>query len=355
MSGELGVYLADVLLKCRVVGLATPPGMPPLQEAQLSIVGSDSVLGIPVLQGDPGPAGAPAAPYKWQFPSLTSMAQLPTGLGDNATDRGKAWVINDGTGTADVAYWNGVEFKYHLNAFGPGLPGATPDVTATGEVVAEDEPFEVIRTGSDETPSLHFKIPGTPGPPGPAGPWPLFDATAARADGDVPVWDADAGKFVPAPPVMPRTVRYTLPEGSFTAYSGSASSQLLATMVLPSLPYDCHVEVDGHLRVGQQGIGSSARTGVQVRIGNQTTGQLVAKGLSVPSGPVIIGAHYSSQGSGQQSVASGPDSTVGILPAGSSGPAASLFVMGVRDQGSGGWFADAVDAQLSVKLIPTGD
>lgn len=353
-TGELGTYLADVLLKCRVIGLQTPPGMPPLMEGQLSVVGSDSALSIPVLQGAPGPPGSAAAPYKWQFPTLESIAELPTGLGDNATDRGKAWVITDGVGTADVAYWNGVEFKYHLNAFGPGLPGATPDVSATGEVVAEDADFEVIRTGSDETPNLHFKIPGTPGPDGPAGPWPLFDATVTREQGDVPVWDAVSGKFVPGTPPALRLSRYTLPEGSFTAYSGTSSTQLLATMVLPALPYDCHVEVDGHLRVGRTGVGSTARAGVQVRIGNQTTGQLVGRGLAVPDGPVIIGAHYSSQGSGQQSVASGPDSTVGILPAGSTGPAASLFVIGVRDQGSGGWTADAVDAQLSVKLIPVG-
>lgn len=350
-TGELGMHLGDLLLKCRVYGLQTPPGMPPLQEAQLSIVGGDAALGIPVLQGDDGPPGAAAAPYKWQFPTLASISDLPVGLGDNATDRGKAWVINDGAGTADIAYWNGVEWKYHLNAFGPGLPGLTPDISATGEVVAEDAEFEIIRTGSDETPNLHFKIPGTPGPTGPAGPWPLYDATATRTDGDLIAWNATLGKFVPVGDPPRRIARHTLPEGSFTAYAGTASSQLLATMVLPSLPYDCHVEVHGHVRVGQQ-ILSSARTGVQVRIGNQTTGQLVGKGLAVTGGPVNISPHYSTQASGQQSVASGPDSTVGILPAGSSGAAASLYVMGVRDQGSGGWTADAVDAQLSVLLIP---
>ncbi|HPZ50985.1 MAG TPA: hypothetical protein PLA44_14130, partial [Propionibacteriaceae bacterium] len=35
MTNNLGTYLGDVLLKAKVFGLATPPGEPPLQQAQL--------------------------------------------------------------------------------------------------------------------------------------------------------------------------------------------------------------------------------------------------------------------------------------------------------------------------------
>ena len=352
MPAELGVHLGDVLLKCAVYGLATPPGEPPLQMAQLSIVGSDAVLGIPVLQGNPGIPGPAATPFKWQFPSLSSTAELPDDLVDSSTDRGKAWVINDGAGTADIAYWTGVDFSYFMNAFGPGLPGPTPQVSATGEVVAEGDPFEVAISGSAENPNLHFKIPGTPGPPGDTGPWDLFDNEAARAAGDVPVWDAIAEEFVPGPPTgAGRVQRYTQPEGLFNAYSGSNASALITAMTLPTLPYANHIDIGGHVRVGQNSF-SSARVALMARIGDPTSGQLIGRALGVTSGPLILGPHYSSQASGQTAVASSPTSMVGVLPANATGSAATIYVTAVRDQGSGGWFADAVDAQLDVTLIP---
>lgn len=98
---ELGEFLGDLLLKAKVYGLSTPPGEPPLQQAQLSVVGTDAALGIPVLKGDPGDPGTAAEPFRWQFPSLTSTAELPTSF--VTSDKGKAYVINDGDGTADVA------------------------------------------------------------------------------------------------------------------------------------------------------------------------------------------------------------------------------------------------------------
>lgn len=347
---DLGVYLADVLLKARVYGLPALPGQPPLQMAQLSIAGEDAALAIPALEGAPGPPGAPAPPFKWQFPALDAPSELPGTLADTATDRGKAWVVKDGAGTADVAYWTGTQYKYFVDAFGPGLPGPTPQVTATGERVAEDAPFEVDITGSASAPNLHFKIPGMPGPDGPAGPWPLFNAAAARAAGDVPTWDAGANKFVPAAVSVPRPRRYTLSESSFTAYSGTNASVLLAAMVLPAQPWPCHVDVSGHLRVGQAS-GSSSRVAVSVRLNDQLAGQIVAKGLGVTTGVVQIGPHYSSQTSGQTGVASSPESTVGLVAADT---AATLYVVAGRDSGSGGWTADSVDAQLSVTMIPAG-
>lgn len=351
MTADLGVYLGDVLLKAKVYGLATPPGEPPLQQAQLSVVGMDAALGVPALQGDPGPAGDPAVPFKWQFPALDSTTELPT-LTNTSTDKGKAYVVKDGGGTADIAYWTGLEWKYMVDAFGPGLVGPAPTITVTGELVDETAAFEVVQSGTDEAPHLHFQIPATPGPPGPSGPWALFDDTESRTAGDLIVWDATDGKFKPSPPLeangIPRVRRYTQPESMFTAYSGSNASQLISTMVLPSLDHAYQIDVHGHVRVGQNVL-SSAQVAVVVRLGDATTGQIIGKGLAVTGGPCIISPHYSSQASGQTAYASTPDGTLGRVAGGSE---ATLYVTAYRENGSGSWYANAVDAQLSATLIP---
>ncbi|WLP91308.1 hypothetical protein [Gordonia sp. NB41Y] len=347
---ELGEFLGDLLLKAKVYGLSTPPGEPPLQQAQLSVVGTDAALGIPVLKGDPGDPGTAAEPFRWQFPSLTSTAELPTSF--VTSDKGKAYVINDGDGTADVAYWTGVEWKYMVNAFGPGLVGPTPDITVTGELVDEADPFDVVVTGSVEAPHLHFKVPGVPGPQGGPGPWQLFDDSVTRDQGDLIVWDATAGRFKPAGPLsaqaLPRVMRYTQPESAFTAYSGSNASQLISTMALPALDWAYQVDVSGHVRVGQNVL-SSAQVAIVVRLGDPTTGPIVAKGLAITNGPCIIDAHYSSQASGQSGYAATPDGALGrTAPA----TATTLYVTAIRESGSGSWYANAVDAQLRATLIP---
>lgn len=351
MAADLGIHLADLLLKAKVYGLAAPPGEPPLTQAQLSVVGLDAALGIPVLQGDRGPAGSAAEPFRWQFPALSSTSELPSTF--TAADKGKAYVIHDGDGTADIAYWTGTEWKYMVDAFGPGLVGPAPRITVTGEVVDETDPFEVEQSGTDEAPHLHLKVPGIPGPRGPSGPWALYDDTVTRAAGNIPVWDSTAGRYKPTPPLeargIPRVRRYTQPESAFTAYSGSNASQLISTMALPALDHAYQVDVSGHVRVGQQNAFSTAQVAIEVRLGDATTGQIVAKGLAIPSGPCIIDAHYSSQASGQSSYAATPDGALGRVAEAAS---ATLYVTARRESGSGGWYANAGDAQLKVLLIP---
>ncbi|MFF0706974.1 hypothetical protein [Gordonia sputi] len=348
---NLGTFLGDFLLRTKVYGLAAPDGEPPLQQAQFSIVGDDAALGVPVLQGEPGPAGTAAAPFKWQWPSLDSASELPT-LTNTAGDIGKAYIIKDGGGTADIAYWTGTEWKYFVDAFGPGLPGPAPDITVDGEQVDEDDPFEVVVSGTTANPHLHFKIPKVPGPTGPSGPWNLYDSTQDRDAGDIPVWNEGTSKFEPKTwqeiGSFPRVRRYTQPESAFTAYSGSATSQLISTMALPALENPYHVDVGGHVRVGQNPF-STAQIAIVVRLGDATTGQIVAKGLATAAGACIIGPHYSSQASGQTGYASTPDGTLGRVAA--STPA-TLYVTAIRESGSGSWYANAVDAQLDVKLLP---
>ncbi|HMS75595.1 hypothetical protein [Gordonia sp. (in: high G+C Gram-positive bacteria)] len=351
MTNNLGTYLGDVLLKAKVFGLATPPGEPPLQHAQLSVVGDDASLGIPVLRGDPGAAGAPAAPFKWQFPSLDSASELPT-LTNTPTDVGKAYVINDGTGTADIAYWTGTQWRYFVDAFGPGLPGPVPDITVDGELVAAGDPFAVVVSGTAEAPHLHFQVPAVPGPQGPSGPWQLYDDTQTRDTGDVPVWSDAAAKYEPRSLLelgsFPRVLRYTQPEGAFTAYTGTNGSHTMCVMSLPSLAYAYHVDVHGHVRVSRAG-DATTRVAIVVRLGDASSGQIVGKGMAVESGPCIIVPHYSSQESGKTNLTATPDGATGRTAAEAS---ALLYATAVVVDGAGSWSVAAVDAQLSVSLIP---
>ncbi|MFT3662005.1 MAG: hypothetical protein QM809_11550 [Gordonia sp. (in: high G+C Gram-positive bacteria)] len=343
---ELGKHLADVLLRAKVYGLTTPPGEPPLQQAQLSIVGDDAALTIPVLPGDEGPPGAPAKPFDWQQPQLASAGELPT---LTPADAGAAYVINDGSGTADIAYWTGTVWQYFVDCFGPGLPGPVPDITATAEVLAPEADAEVVVSGTAAAPNLHFRLPGLPGPVGPSGGWDLFDAAAPRPAGAMLTWDADGTKWRPtAPTALPRTLRYTLPEAAFTDYAGTAASQTIASLSIPPQPVAYHVDVHGHVRVGQQS-GSSAQAAIVVRLGDAASGQQVAKGLAVTAGPCTISPHYSSQDTGKQASAAGPGSATGRVPAAT---AATLYVVAVRAAGSGGWTCEKADAQLSVTVIP---
>lgn len=348
---DLGTFIGEFLLKCKAYGIAGTADQPAMNQWQLSIVGTDADMGVPVLKGDKGDAGTAASPFKWQFPELSSTTELPVNLGNTAADKGKAWVVHDGLGTADIAYWSGQKFEYIVDAFGPGLPGPTPRITATGEQVDEDAEFEIEITGSALSPNLHFKIPEVPGPAGVGSDWALFDKTIPRTAGMVPVWDAAAGKFLPgsAASVVPRVERFTQPESMFTAYSGSGASQLISTMVLPTRTYNYHVEVDGHVRVGAAPL-NSARVAVEVRLDSATTGSLVAKGLGVTSGICVIGAHYSSAESDKTGYASAPGSATGRVAAGALNP--TLFITARRDSGSGQWYSDKGDSQLSVKIIP---
>ncbi|WFN93483.1 hypothetical protein [Gordonia sihwensis] len=345
---SLGTHLGDILLRCRVFGLATPPGEPPMMQAQLSITGEDADLALPVLKGDPGEPGTPAAPFKWQG-QVASAGELPT-LSDTPADKGKAYVVSDGTGTGDIAYWSGTTWNYFVDAFGPGLPGPVPDITTTGELVDEADPFEVVVSGPASAPNLHFKVPAQPGPPGPGGDWGLYDKTSPRPNGAVPVWDATAGLYKPVGPgaAAPGVSQYTLPESAWSAYSGNAATQTVATMALPALPYDYHIDVSGHARIGQ-GLLSSTQVALLVRLNDPTSGQIVGKGLGVHTGVCDIGPHFSSQESGKQSAAAAPGTATGRV---SAGTAATLYVVGVRESGSGTWTLGQADAQLRVLTIP---
>ena len=63
----------------------------------------------------------------------------------------------------------------------------------------------------------------------------------------------------------------------------------------------------------------------------------------------MISPHYSSQASGQTGYASSPDAIIGRVAA---NQAQTLYVVAQREAGSGQWYSNQVDAQLSVTLIP---
>lgn len=350
VTGDLGIYLGKASVETRIYGLAPRDGHPPLSQGFWKVVGTDAVLGIPVLQGRPGPDGTPAVPFNWQYDNFTSASQLPTTLG--ASDAGKAWIIKASGGSSSIHYWDGTSFHVFLNVFAEGAPGATPDPDFAFVVdLAAGATPTVSKSGTALNPGYTVHLPSFKGDPGPTGSTVISAASwsTAPSNGSVAAWSTATSKLVPA--TIPVVVGpYTISESAFSAIPNTATAArtTVATINLPALPYAWRPEiVSGTIR-GFNGVGSVLS--VEVMLGNASSGTLVGKGpgLSGAGERIIrIGSHFSSPSA--PSVAVTPASATGKVNANTT---AALFVVVTRTGTDDGWSTSTTDAQLVVNQVP---
>lgn len=329
-------------------------------------------ISVDPLVGATGASGNSQFALRLEKEILSSPTQLPTDLTNTNADIGKYWLIvqSDAAGNtiSNAAYiWYGAEWR--MLKFGTqGPPGPYPVIAPTVTLLpAEDNSNfnNVTGTGSAASPYLYpMELAIPTGPQGPSatlasfpdvqgdtpqvGETLTYSGSNITVDGDsLPIWEpTSAGDTIPAP--------YTVPESAFSSYIGInlGAVKTIGTFSVPPNPWPWKPVVFGQIAVSGIELSSSPlKIGVEVLLGNPTTGTLVARGFGNSIGGIVtLVPHTSSPGS--PTTAMTPSNGVAEVVANHGGTAGTLYVNLVNDGLLE--FADfnAANSQLFVMACP---
>jgi hypothetical protein len=239
-----------------------------------------------------------------------------------------------------------------------GPPGPVPIITPTFEVVPESEGIvnaAVTVTGDDYHPSWHVKVneERIRGPEGPS-------ATIASAPdvsmgdgaelGDALVWNGTDWAPTPIGTIVPKY--YTMPEAAFVDVPlAIGTSVALGVFVVPPQDWDCVPYVHGHMRItGIEADIDPFIVGAEVRLGHATTGAVVARGFGNISTYAFLTPHASTESTPNDAIT--PTNGRAVIPAGSTGSAASLYINAFNDGIAGIYNFAKRGAQISILLLP---
>lgn len=127
---------------------------------------------------------------------------------------------------------------------------------------------------------------------------------------------------------------YTVPESSFQSYSGVASNNhTVCTFNVPANPWPWKPLVWGHIQLSDAwGVNYGVNlVGVEVRLGDPQTGQLVAAGYGNALGAVVTVTPQTSEAANSTnttatSTAMTPSNSVALVPANHTGNQGTLYV-----------------------------
>lgn len=322
--------------------------------------GSNAMLTTTVLIGPVGPAGSSAPLGKREFPVFDSVDDLPTNLTDDDVDIGKYWVVRqwdelDPPNQIGSWWymWNGFEYE-QFKMGEPGQAGPVPDVEYTFQLVDSDVTSSVktTQTGDLFHPSVLVQIYKEliRGPQGPASAWNLYTAPSPPEVGDTLVWNGS--KYAPSLTGLVVPKFYTFPEGGFASSSLNIGTRVpIGACLIPPLEFDTVPYVQGHFRVtGIEFDTTPFIIGVEVRLGNATSGPVVARGFGNISGYAFLTPHASTAATPNDAIT--PSNGRAVIPAGATGAAATLYVNAFNDGATGLYNFDATGAQLSAMMIP---
>lgn len=291
---------------------------------------------LELMTGTPGPVGrtGPAAPrFRWEgdIADPAALAAVAARLG--RAHAGRAWRV---LSTNMVAYWNGTSFENFADAFGGHGPDGESCTLTIGEVITGpvNSELEVSVAGTAPDLVLNLTVPqgvaGAKGPDGPPGP--LRDAPdyldGPHQDRVVPMWDAEVGKWAPRPHPGLRGPWSVVEGAAWDGGPGFAATQVdvgaspntVAMLKVPAQDTAWRPMVTGGVPVSVK-VGTSYETRVlaEVRVGG-VDGQIVALGASLP----FVADSYAAFQPHFATSAMTPDSTVGVIPAGTP---VSLYVV----------------------------
>jgi hypothetical protein len=250
--GDL-IYLASYVIKLRVSALSTPPDTPNQYTADLHVMGDQGAMSLDPLTGPQGPGGLQDFAFRQQDDALVNTpADLPTDLTDTPDDIGKYWLIDtldsEGVVTKETAWtWYGTGWReFQMGVV--GVPGAVPDIQIDQYLIDPTDSSYVKTTGASIEPSWGFHLAEPAGPAGPPGPLALFPDTTnintAVAD-DLLAYNGTAWTPFTMTQLLPGP--YSMPEGSFTAFSGITQEAGIGTFTVPARTYDWTPIVWGHI------------------------------------------------------------------------------------------------------------
>lgn len=384
-TGQL-LYLASYIFRVNVTALTTMPDTPNQYSAQFQIMGDQGDLDLNNLVGPPGPPGTADFVLRDMTDSVivNTVFELPD-LQDTYEDIGLYWRLDTldeyGYVIMETAYvWYGDGWRaFMMGTFGP--PGPVPSVIPTCETIAPGQQSYVLTAGPTFQPSWIFNLAVPQGAWGPQGAVALFPdveetaisplnvltATGYLESGDL-LWQPlsiDLGLFAP----------YSVPQNTFTAYSGQSQQALVGSFALPPQPWNWTPVVWGHIgSIGGQGengvlgliisviedvidslfgglSAAPSNVGCQVLLGNPTTGTTVARGFGNQTGVVNIYPHYSTPT--QTSLSVSPTNDYAVVPSNHTDPEqGTLYINLYNDGAAEKYNFDPVDAQLFVAVIP---
>ena len=350
LAGE-DVYLGSILTNVHLWGIVSDLDTPAMMSGTFEILGNDGAITLDALVGPKGNSGENAPIVDMQWEDFDDPADLPDNLTDDDVDVGKAWWIGN-----QVYVWDGT--VYQAKAMGTaGPPGPVPNIAPSVELLdPDDDDLEtsVEVTGTATNPGWHMKLKVPKGPQGDnAEIREAVDysetATGPPTIGQTITWDGTHYSPQSVGDIMPRF--YSVPEANFTNFTGITTRQQIAQAVIPPQDFDCVPWVNGHIRaVGVEADSDPLILGCEVRLGDPTTGPLVARGFGNSSTWTTIVPHFSSPGSPNDAMS--PDNGMAVIHAGATGPASTLYVNLFNDGIAGVYAFDRKNAQVGVLLIP---
>lgn len=357
------VPLGTILANLHLMGVVTDPSTPNMFGATLEAFADQGVLTVPVLQGPPGPQGAPQFALMFQHDNLTDPSQLPSSLTNTSADIGKYWIFktvdNNGNVIGTTAYiWYGTAFR-QLPMGSQGPPGPYPVITPVVNLIDSDLTSFVTVSGPASNPQMQFNLAVPAGPPGPSAALsscPDVNLSTPPEVGQVlgfngqytlagdPIFQPMfVGDILPSP--------YTIPESAFQSYSGiTGSRQTVCTWSPPAQQWPWQPWITGHMAVFglDLTITDPVLIGVEVRLNDPSTGTLVAEGLATQSGVITIVPHTSSSSSPSTAMTPG---SLGLVAAGVS---PTLYVNLVNEGLATAYDYSPANSQLAMLALPVG-
>ena len=220
------------------------------------------------------------------------------------------------------------------NATVTGSAGGPYTVTFTGSLANITQSPITATSSLTPTSVIGISHATAPSPP-----------STSTATVNLPVWvPVSISQLSPSP--------YSMPESSFTAFSGISQAASIGSFAIPPQPFPWIPIVWGH--IGAFGVELSPnplQIGCEVLLGNPTSGDLVARGFGNSLGEVNIMPHYSSPS--QQAVAVSPNNGTAVVPAYHPDPAQGTLYVNLYNDGEIGLYKfSPTDAQLFIMVVP---
>lgn len=352
------VYLATVAGNLHIHGIISDLDTPDQVSGSLEVDGGNMLLSLAALMGPQGPSGNNAPIWDLQQQIFNDPDDLPDNLTNEDADIGKLYMVrqfdDDGNAIGTRAYiWYGTRWEWFIMGYA-GPAGPVPIISWTVETLDPDDPDaveEVVPSGDTYFPSLHLKIRGYRGPVGPStniADAPDVDFSNPPETGDFLMYDGS--NWIPAAPALIRPRFYTVPEGAFTDVTlGMGTTVPIGTWEIPEGDWDVVPRVGGHLRIiGVDLDADPFIIGAQVRLGHPTSGTLLARGFGNITTYVELHPHGSTAAAPNDAIS--PENGRGVIPANTTGAAATLYVSAFNDGLAGFYNFVKTGAQLDVTL-----
>ncbi|SKM80905.1 Bacteriophage minor tail subunit [Mycobacteroides abscessus subsp. massiliense] len=352
-------YLKSITTTTHVFAVLSDGETPDGFSATIEISGDQATLTIPALVGPQGPAGQNAFAMRLQLSTIDDPEDLPTNLTNTEEDIGKYWVMNHYEGDPPVmvgsrAYvWFGDHYKV-LMMGSQGPVGPVPEITWGVELLDPDgaQDSYMSQSGSPYTPSViaHLRVPRGPvGPSTNIASAPDVDMTTPPRLGQVLAFNGTKWAPLDVGAILPRP--FTVPEAAFTNFQGVSTRAPIGSFAIPAQPFNWKPMVWGKVKAtGVQLNSDPFIIGCEVRLGNPTSGPLIARGFGNTSQWAQMSPHASSPTDPVAAIT--PDNTLGLVTANHTGNAGTVYVNLYNDGSPGAYMFDKANAQLFILVVP---